>query len=328
MHSGISNQKAILLMGPTASGKSHLAMSLAESGLPVEIVSVDSAQIYRGMNIGTAKPTMQEQQSLPHHLIDILDPTEIYSVAQFCEDAFRVMKDIVDRGKIPLCVGGTMMYFKALREGLSQLPPSQPEVRHFYLSLLEKKGLAFLYQKLEEQDPEGAARLKPTDTQRVLRALEIIKITGQLYSVLINSPREEKGSWQFLPLAIEPQDRKQLHQDIHQRFLTMLSNGFLDEVRQLCQYFSFTIDHIDKYPSLRTVGYRQAMFFLEGKIDYLTFIDESVAATRQLAKRQITWLRADESRQSVLQSASKQLDKHTLLKIKTDIENFLSASCC
>ncbi len=314
-----ATKKAILLMGPTASGKSHLAMALAAHDSRFEIISVDSAQIYKSMNIGTAKPSAQEQKLVPHHLLDLLDPSQFYSVAQFCEDAFKVMDDIHARGKIALCVGGTMLYFKALREGLSDLPETNPTIRQYWQSQLEQHGIVHLHQQLCQRDPIGGLRLKTTDTQRITRALEIIDSTGRLYSQVLDQPRITRQDWQFLPLAIEPENRTALHDQIKTRFLTMLQLGFLEEVKQLQQRGDLHLD----LPAIRTVGYRQAWLYLSGHIGHSELLEQAIAATRQLAKRQITWLRSDENRVVISREIIKNLPKPALETVYQQILDFL-----
>lgn len=287
---------AIFLMGPTASGKTHVAVELAQ-WLPVEIISVDSALVYRGMNIGAAKPDAATLALAPHHLIDIIAPTEAYSAAAFRHDALRLMQDIVARKKIPLLVGGTMLYFKALREGLSDLPQSNPAVRAALDAEIAQHGIRHLHQQLAQVDAETAARLHPTDTQRIQRAMEIYRITGKTMSALIQQePLSSRGrSWgggdlpcRIIPIALVPGDRAQLHARIATRFKSMLELGLVDELRMLRE----------KYPlhahmaSMRCVGYRQAWQFIEGEINAAQLLETGVIATRQLAKRQLTWLRA------------------------------------
>jgi tRNA dimethylallyltransferase len=274
-------------MGPTASGKTNVAVELAQR-LPVELISVDSALVFRDMDIGTAKPDTTTLARAPHHLIDIIDPTAAYSAAAFRHDALRLMHDITQRGKIPLLVGGTMLYFKALREGLSDLPQSDPKVRAALDAEIAQHGIQQLHQQLAEVDTETAARLKSTDTQRVQRAMEIYRITGQPMSALIGQQRSTKLPYRIISIALVPSDRAQLHARIATRFKTMLALGLLDELRSLRE----------KYPlhpnmtSMRCVGYRQAWQFMEGEINETQLLETGLAATRQLAKRQLTWLRS------------------------------------
>jgi tRNA dimethylallyltransferase len=278
---------AIFLMGPTASGKTGVAVELAQR-LPVELISVDSALVYRDMDIGTAKPDAATLARAPHHLIDIIDPTEAYSAAAFRHDALRLMADITAKGKIPLLVGGTMLYFKALREGLSDLPQSDPAVRAELDAEIAQYGIQHLHRQLALVDAETAARLKPADTQRIQRAMEIYRITGQPMSALIGQQQSVEFPYRIIPIALIPSDRAQLHARIATRFKSMLELGLVDELRALRK----------KYPlhanmtSMRCVGYRQAWQFMEGEISEAQLLETGLAATRQLAKRQLTWLRS------------------------------------
>lgn len=276
---------AIFIMGPTASGKTALAMSLLEH-LPVELISVDSALIYRGMDVGTAKPTAEELSHAPHRLIDILDPSEAYSAADFRADALREMAEITARNKIPLLVGGTMMYFKALLEGLSPLPPADADVRQRIEAQAAESGWESLHAQLRDIDPVAALRIHPNDPQRLSRALEVFFISGKTLTELT------KISGETLPyhvhqFAIAPTRRELLHERIEQRFSQMLLNGFEDEVRTLKARGDLHTD----LPSIRCVGYRQMWSYLSGETDYDEMVYRGVCATRQLAKRQMTWLR-------------------------------------
>jgi len=278
---------AIFLMGPTASGKTNVAVELAQR-LPVELISVDSALVFRDMDIGTAKPDAATLACAPHHLINIIDPTATYSAAAFRRDALRLMAEITSRNKIPLLVGGTMLYFKALREGLSDLPPSNPEVRAALDAEIAQHGIEHLHSELARIDPETATRLPPSDTQRIQRAMEIYRISGQPMSVLIAQERRAEFHYRILPIALIPSERAQLHARIATRFKAILEHGLLDELTMLCE----------KYPlhqevnSMRCVGYRQAWQFMEGEINKTQLLETGLAATRQLAKRQLTWLRS------------------------------------
>ena len=278
---------AIFLMGPTASGKTGVAVELAQR-LPVELISVDSALVYCDMNIGTAKPDTATLARAPHHLIDIIDPTEAYSAAAFRNDALRLMHDITSRNKIPLLVGGTMLYFKALREGLSALPQADPEVRAALDAEIARHGIEHLHSQLAEVDAETAARLKPTDTQRVQRAMEIYRITGQPMSTLIGQQPSVELPFRILSIALIPSDRAQLHTRIAARFKTMLELGLVDELRALRKKYPLH----PNLPSMRCVGYRQSWEYLEGKISEAELLNKGIVATRQLAKRQLTWLRS------------------------------------
>lgn len=278
---------AIFLMGPTACGKTGVAVELAQH-LPVEIISVDSALVFRDMNIGTAKPDAATLARAPHHLIDIIDPTESYSAAAFRNDALRLMADITARGKVPLLVGGTMLYFKALREGLSPLPQADAALRAALDAEIAQHGIETLHAKLAKVDAETAARLHSTDTQRVQRAMEIFLASGKPMSELIKQQAQDPLPYDILSIALIPSDRTVLHQRIAVRFEKMLAQGLLDELRALRA----------KYPlqremtSMRCVGYRQAWEFMEGEIDEGGLLSKGIAATRQLAKRQLTWLRS------------------------------------
>jgi len=274
-------------MGPTASGKTSVAVEMAQR-LPVELISVDSALVYRDMNIGTAKPDDATLARAPHHLIDIIVPTEAYSAAAFRIDALGLMEDITARGKIPLLVGGTMLYFKALREGLSDLPPSDPAVRSALDAEITQHGIERLHSELAKIDAESAARLKPTDTQRIQRAMEIYHITGSTMSKLIGQERSADLPYHIIPIALVPSDRAQLHARIATRFKTMLEQGLVEELRRLRKKYPLN----PNMTSMRCVGYRQAWQYTEGKINEEQLLETGLAATRQLAKRQLTWLRS------------------------------------
>lgn len=279
---------AIFLMGPTASGKTGAAVDLY-SQMPVELISVDSALVFRDMNIGTAKPDTQTLVKAPHHLIDIISPTTAYSAANFRTDALRLMADITARGKVPLLVGGTMLYFKALQGGLSQLPEASPEVREKIEQEASEIGWPAMHVKLAEVDPETAARLQPNDVQRIERALEVYRLSGQSMTALHQASVGEALPYRLLKIALVPSDRKALHARIALRFDQMLADGFIDEVKALLQkYPELTADST----SMRCVGYRQALEYLAGEYDISELRDRGIFATRQLAKRQLTWLRA------------------------------------
>lgn len=277
---------AVCLMGPTASGKSALALALCEH-YPFEIVSVDSAQVYRGMDIGSAKPSAAEQVQVPHHLIDIRDPAEAYSAAQFRNDALRVMGEITARGRLPLLVGGTMLYYKVLREGLAPMPAADPELRRAIETEAADKGWPALHAELERLDPEAAARIHPNHSQRIQRALEVCRLTGEPFSALQRETEPSALSHRLLQLAIAPADRAVLHERIAARFHQMLAGGFMAEVEQLHRRGDLHPD----LPSIRAVGYRQAWAVLDGVLALDELPDKGIAATRQLAKRQFTWLR-------------------------------------
>ncbi|MBD3641844.1 MAG: tRNA (adenosine(37)-N6)-dimethylallyltransferase MiaA [Marinobacter sp.] len=331
---------AIFLMGPTASGKTDLAIALCEH-LPCDIISVDSALIYRGMDIGTAKPSAEELARAPHRLIDICDPAESYSAADFRRDALAEMKKTTEAGRIPLLVGGTMMYFKALLHGMSGLPSADPELRARLEREAAEKGWSELHEELRQKDPVAARLIHPNNRQRLLRALEVIRLTGKPISAFWQAENGSEGRspgasvedytyftrWQAdegsaLPytvtqLAIAPGERKVLHERIELRFRRMLESGFLDEVRALMARG----DLDPELPSMRCVGYRQAWEYLAGESDYEEFVSKGVAATRQLAKRQLTWLRKwsdvhwlDSEDKMVSVKALKKLGLRTTLK--------------
>lgn len=272
-------------MGPTASGKTALALELAEHH-NCEIISVDSALIYRGMDIGTAKPSAEELARGPHRLIDIRDPCESYSAADFRSDCLREIEQIVNMGKTPLLVGGTMLYFKALLEGLSPLPSADEAIRAQIQQEAEQLGWQVLHQELARIDPVSAARIHPNDPQRLGRALEVYRISGKSLTELTQEKSPELP-YDVVQFAIAPQERKTLHGLIETRFMQMLQAGFSDEVAKLKQRGDLHLD----MPSMRCVGYRQCWQYLEGEFDHDTMVEKAVAATRQLAKRQLTWLR-------------------------------------
>ena len=277
---------AIFLMGPTASGKTALAVRLAER-FPLEIISVDSALVYRGMDIGTAKPDAAVLARAPHHLLDIRDPTETYSAAAFCDDARALMADIVARGRVPLLVGGTMLYFRALLQGLDDLPRADAALRKQLEAEAAARGWPALHTELAGIDPETAARLAPNDSQRIGRALEIFRLSGKPMSMLLDRARSDLP-YRVLQLALMPSDRAALHRRIADRFDAMLAGGLLDEVETLRRDFVLTPD----LPAMRAVGYRQAWACLDGEISLDELRETGIAATRQLAKRQLTWLRS------------------------------------
>ena len=281
-----SHPPAIFLMGPTASGKTALAVSLVER-FPLEIISVDSALVYRGMDIGTAKPDAATLARASHHLLDIRDPTEAYSAAAFCADAKRLMADIVARGKVPLLVGGTMLYFRALLQGLDDLPRADAALRKQLQAEAAARGWPALHAELAAVDPVTAARLAPNDSQRIGRALEIFRLTGKPMSAQLDRAQSELP-YRVLQLALIPSNRAVLHQRIAARFDAMLADGLLDEVKSLRRIYVLTPD----LPSMRAVGYRQAWAYLDAEISLDELRETGIAATRQLAKRQLTWLRS------------------------------------
>jgi tRNA dimethylallyltransferase len=273
-------------MGPTASGKSALAMKLAER-FDGEIVTVDSAQVYRGMDIGTAKPTREERERVPHHLLDIVDPMAAYSAARFVRDATQAIDAIRARGRLPVVAGGTMLYFKALREGLSSLPQADPRIRDEIDAQAARDGWPAVHAELARVDPGAAARLAPTDSQRIQRALEVYRVSGRPLSAL-QGHRASPPLDAAIAIALVPSDRAVLHEAIARRFDAMLAHGLVDELRGLRARYDLRA----QMPSMRCVGYRQAWEFLEGEIDQTTLRAKGIAATRQLAKRQLTWLRS------------------------------------
>ncbi|WP_455199672.1 tRNA (adenosine(37)-N6)-dimethylallyltransferase MiaA [Kaarinaea lacus] len=279
---------AIFLMGPTASGKTDLAVRLVED-LPCDIISVDSALVYRGMDIGTAKPDADILQKAPHRLIDICDPREAYSAAQFAEDALREMSDIYANGRIPLLVGGTFLYFRALAEGLSPLPAANSELRAQLESEANSVGWAEMHQRLAAVDPETAARIHPNDPQRIQRALEVYEITGETMSSILQRDNSNDLPYNVSKLILAPSDRAVLHERIAIRFNDMLEQGLVEEVRGLYQRGDLHKD----LPSIRAVGYRQVWAYLEGELKYDEMIERGIIATRQFAKRQYTWLRSE-----------------------------------
>ena len=277
--------QAILLMGPTASGKTAIAMALAQH-FPVELISVDSAQVFRDMNIGTAKPDATTLREFPHHLIDLISPEEAYSAARFRHDALEAMADITARGKTPLLVGGTMLYFKALLEGLAELPKACPETRADIDAQANSLGWPAVHAELAKVDPVTAARLHPTDAQRVQRALEIYRLSGRPMSALLDEGQKQAPAYDYLSLGLLPSDRSVLHTRIAERFDAMLAAGLENEVSALRQNYQLTPD----LPSMRCVGYRQVWEAQDGTSPRSEMRDRGIYATRQLAKRQITWI--------------------------------------
>ena len=275
----------ISLMGPTASGKTQLAIELCQN-LPCEIISVDSALIYKGMDIGTAKPSAEELKAAPHRLIDILDPAQSYSVANFRNDALQQMQQVVNNGNIPLLVGGTMMYFKSLVDGLSTLPASNQEIRAELMSQAEKNGWQAMHESLRQVDPDSANRIHPNDPQRLIRALEVYQLSGKSMTEL-NQVEVKPIPFRVKEFAIMPNDRAILHSRIEKRFNKMLEQGFEQEVISLKNRGDLHLD----LPSMRCVGYRQIWQYLDDEYDYQEMIFRGVVATRQLAKRQLTWLK-------------------------------------
>ncbi|MGY1487941.1 tRNA (adenosine(37)-N6)-dimethylallyltransferase MiaA [Methylobacillus pratensis] len=283
----VSHPPAIFLMGPTASGKTGLAVELVQA-MPLEIISVDSALVYRDMDIGTAKPEQEILRRAPHHLIDVIDPMQVYSAAQFRTDALRLMAEITAKGRVPLLVGGTMLYFRALQQGLGGLPEADADIRAELDREAEQIGWPGMHAKLAAIDPETAARLQPADSQRIQRALEVYRLTGQTMTALHRQQAAETLPYRLLKIALQPSDRSALHARIAERFIAMMEGGLLEEVQGL----------LEKYPglhpdmtSMRCVGYRQTLEYIADNIGYEEWKAQGIAATRQLAKRQLTWLR-------------------------------------
>jgi tRNA dimethylallyltransferase len=277
---------ALVLLGPTASGKSRLALQLAER-LPLEIVSLDSALVYRGMDIGTAKPSTQERRQVPHHLIDIVAPDEAYSAGRWRDDAVEKITDILSRNKTPLLVGGTMLYYRALVSGLDALPQADPEIRSLIDAEAAQRGWPALHAELEQVDPQSARRIAPNDAQRIQRALEVWRLTGKPLTSLHGVSKPDLP-FDLRAFALVPSSREVLHRKIAQRFDSMLRSGLVDEVKTLGEKYQLT----DRTPSMRAVGYRQVRQFLDGEVSEQDMRSQAIAATRQLAKRQLTWLRS------------------------------------
>lgn len=278
---------AIFLMGPTAAGKTDAAIALHER-LGHELISVDSAMVYRGMDIGSAKPSATELARAPHRLIDLRDPTEPYSAADFRQDALYEMRQISAAGKVPLLVGGTMLYYKHLVEGVANMPAADPVIRERLAAKRETEGLAALHQTLMDVDPISAQRIHPNDPQRLMRALEVYYASGRPMSELWKEQQPETFPWRVLSIALSPSDRSVLHARIEKRFTAMLSEGLIDEVAALKKRDDLHID----LPAMKSVGYRQVWEYLDGEYDYAALKERGVIATRQLAKRQLTWLRS------------------------------------
>ncbi len=279
---------AICLMGPTASGKTALAVQLAQA-LNGEIISVDSALVFKGMDIGTAKPTLEERGGIAHHLIDIIDPAQSFSTGEFRNKALAIMDDINRRGKLPILVGGTMLYFNALFHGLAQLPEADAKIRAKLDKELAEQGKQALHDRLAQIDPESAKRIHPNDPQRIQRALEVYEISGKPITYFYQQAQQNAMPFRLIKLVIAPADRAELHDIIARRFKQMLDNGLIEEVKALYQRGDLT----EKMPSIRAVGYRQVWSYLKGEYDYDTMQEKGIVATRQLAKRQFTWLRRE-----------------------------------
>lgn len=291
--SGTTRPPALVLCGPTASGKSEFALRLAQR-LPIELISVDSTQVYRGLDIGSAKPSVDVRASLPHHLIDIRDPAESYNAGEFVADAIRLIDAIQARGRIPLLVGGTMLYLRGLLHGMADMPPAQPELRAKLDARAAVVGWPALHAELAQADPEAAARIHPNDAQRIQRALEVYQSTGQPISAWQQRTRPPTDV-PFLRWALWPADRAALKLRIRERFDSMLVHGWVNEVQQLAARADLTGDE----PALRAVGYRQLWEYVKGRADFDAARNEALSATLQLVRRQLTWIRADEAWQRV-----------------------------
>jgi tRNA dimethylallyltransferase len=277
-------------MGPTASGKTRLAVELAKA-LDGEVISVDSALVYRGLDIGTAKPDAEERQGIPHHLIDILDPAEAYSTGRFREEALNLMAEIAERGRLPILAGGTMLYFNALFHGLSALPSADPDLRRRIDAEAAERGWPALHGELARIDPAAAARIHPNDPQRIQRALEVYRLTGVPLTVLRAETQAPPPPFELVRLILAPQDREALHERIRRRFLDMLDRGLVEEVRALYERGDLHAD----LPSIRAVGYRQVWAYLDGEYGREAMAERAIITTRQFAKRQFTWLRREET---------------------------------
>lgn len=285
--------QALAILGPTASGKSALGLWMAQQGMPIEIISLDSALVFKDMNIGTAKPTTQELATVPHHLIDIISPSEVFSAADFVGMTHSLIADIRARGHVPVILGGTMMYYKTLVSGMDDLPPADTEVRQAIEQQALEQGWPAVHARLAEVDPVTAQRLAPNDSQRLQRALEVYTLTGKPLSSFHKRGQHDQA--QLPTLSLEPSDRKILHARIEQRFLDMLNQGLVEEVIELRHRYVLDAS----MPSMRCVGYRQVWEYLHGQSTYDEMVQRGIAATRQLAKRQITWLRSTEHKQVV-----------------------------
>lgn len=278
----------LFIMGPTATGKTDLALRLCEH-LDSEIISVDSAMVYRGMDIGTAKPSAALRKQIPHHLIDICDPLESYSAARFQQDAESAIRNIIDRGKTPILVGGTGLYFRAVEQGLAELPAANYRIRASIEQQAAELGWPAMHKRLQAVDPESAARINQHDPQRIQRALEVHAITGLSMTELLSAGRKTTFSYNKHKILLLPADRQQLHDRIKQRYLQMIADGLVDEVKILHARGDLSLD----LPSMRLVGYRQVWRYLSGETDYDTMVEHAIVATRQLAKRQTTWFRRE-----------------------------------
>jgi len=309
--------KAITLMGPTASGKTDLAIFLTEH-FPVDIISVDSALVYRGLDIGSAKPSAEELAKAPHRLLDVVDPLEAYSAARFRKDALKEMAAITATGRIPLLVGGTMLYFRALLEGLSELPESDAITRKKLELQAKEMGWEKMHERLAEVDAEAAKRIHPNDPQRISRALEVYEMTGKSMSQLQKEKKAEPLAYEVLKLALIPSDRAVLHQRIEKRFGQMLEHGLIDEVKTLRSRGDLHED----LPAIRAVGYRQVWDYLCNRIDYTEMQERGVIATRQLAKRQLTWLRSEKD--LTIYDLSRYSEQHIQENVLKTVQTYLN----
>lgn len=322
MANSATRPNVICLMGPTASGKTAAAVDLVQR-LPLEIISVDSAQVYRDLNIGTGKPDARTLQIAPHRLIDILDPAQIYSASEFCGDAIREIEAVLARGKTPLLVGGTMLYFKALRDGLAALPGADQEVRREIETLAAEQGWQAVHAQLQRFDPDSAARIHPNDPQRLQRALEVYLVTGRTLTELQSEDKQPgagSSPYRLHFMAISPRDRGALHTRIADRFRLMLAAGLEQEVAAMYQ----RQDLHAQLPSIKSVGYRQMWQYLTGEIDYDEMVEKSIIATRQLAKRQLTWLRSWQDLQTFEDSGSGSISPALISSIANSIEAVLN----
>lgn len=306
----------IFLMGPTAAGKSALAVQLAQR-LNGEIISVDSAQVFKGMDIGTAKPGVAERGGIPHHLLDILDPAEAFSTGQFKTRALALIADISQRGKLPMLVGGTMLYFNALTGGLAALPPADPDIRARLDRELAAWGKDALHQRLTAIDPVAAKRIHPNDPQRIQRALEVYELTGVSITSLVAAAKTPTLPYPVIKLIVAPPERAILHAQIADRFLDMLRQGLIDEVQALYRRGDLT----EKMPAIRAVGYRQVWAYLQGVDDFDTMTEKAIAATRQLAKRQFTWLRKETDAFS-FETGAADLQAQVLARVERELAAF------
>lgn len=305
-------------MGPTASGKTDLAIFLTEN-FPIDIISVDSALVYRGLDIGSAKPSAEELTKAPHRLIDVVDPADAYSAARFRKDALREIDEIIKAGRIPLLVGGTMLYFRALLQGLSELPESDEVTRKKIAQQAKEIGWDKMHQRLAEVDTEAAKRIHPNDPQRISRALEVYEMTGKPMSLLQKEQKAEPLPYEVLKLALIPSERAVLHQRIEKRFGQMLEHGFIDEVKSLRDRGDLHED----LPAIRAVGYRQVWDYLESRIDYTEMQERGVIATRQLAKRQLTWLRSEKD--LTIYDLSRYSEQHIQESVLKTVKQYLSS---